>query len=75
MADWGPTIDSVVVIEEFTGLAGQVWDYAPEIQDAGMIEEFARLFTTWAVARIFDPEEMRPAFDSDGEEGGDDGDD
>lgn len=59
------------------GLAGQIWDYAPEIQDVGMTDEFAQLFAARAVARISDPEEMRPAFDSDEEEGdgGDDGDD
>lgn len=57
-------------------MAGQIWDYAPKILDAGMTDDFARLFAVRAVARISDPKEMRPAFDSDEEEGeGDDDDD
>lgn len=51
-------IDSAVAVEEFVGLAGQIWDYAPEILDVGMTDEFARLFAVEAVARISDLEEM-----------------
>ncbi|XP_059064175.1 disease resistance protein Roq1-like [Cryptomeria japonica] len=63
--DWGPTIDSTAVVEDFFHLADQIWDYAPEIVDAGMTDKFAALFVACTVARISDLVEMIPAFDDD----------
>lgn len=60
--DWGPTIDSMTAVEEFFHLAGQIWDYALEIVDAGMTNDFAALFAGHVVARISDPTEMIPEF-------------
>lgn len=50
MPKWGSTIDSVVVVEEYMHLAGQIWDYAYRVVDAGMIEDFAMLFVAHVVA-------------------------
>lgn len=58
-------IDSTAVVEEFFHLAGQIWDYAPEIVDAGMTDEFIALFAARAVAQISDLVEMIPSFDDD----------
>lgn len=63
-----------MVVEEFVQLAGQIWDYAPEILNAGMTDEFARLFAARAVVRISNPMEMQPTFDDNEDEGGGDGD-
>lgn len=45
----------------------------PEILDAGMMDEFARLFAARAMAKISDPMEMHPTFDDDEVGGGDGG--
>lgn len=50
MPEWGPTIDSVAVVEEYMHLARYIWDYAYEVVDAGMTEEFAVLFVAHVVA-------------------------
>ncbi|XP_059076310.1 pathogenesis-related protein PR-4-like [Cryptomeria japonica] len=54
-----------MAMEEFFHLVGQIWDYAPEIVDVGMTNEFAGLFTVCAVDRISDPAKMILAFDDD----------
>lgn len=55
----------MAAVEEFFHLTGQMWNYALEIMDARMTEEFATLFAAHVVARISDPVEMTPAFDDD----------
>lgn len=61
-------MDSVVVVEEYKTLAGQIWDYGAGVVDAGMTEEFSTYFMAHAVARISDLVEMLPSFDDDEDE-------
>lgn len=68
MSEWGPTVDSVVVVEEYMTLVGHIWDYGAGVVDVGMTEEFSTYFMAHIVARISDPAEMLPAFDDDEDE-------
>lgn len=68
MLEWGPTIDSVTIVEEYMHLTSQIWDYAYGVVDAVMTEKFMALFVAHVVARISDPMEMIPAFDEDEDE-------
>lgn len=63
MPEWGLTIDSVAIVEEYMHLARRIWDYGFGVVDVGMIEEFATFFMAHVVAWISDLIEMIHAFD------------